>query len=65
MTEPSLTTLIGDEIEGYFKWSSFVNGKDGFFYGIHLSRLRSKVAKEDSRLLGWAIILTRYKLILP
>jgi len=40
MTEPSLTTLIGDEIEGYFKWSSFVNGKDGFFYGIPFSARR-------------------------
>jgi hypothetical protein len=36
MTEPSLTTLndIGDEIEGRHKWSSFVDGEDGFFYGI-------------------------------
>ena len=33
--ESSLTTLIGDEIEGgYIKWSDFVDGEDGFFYGI-------------------------------
>ena len=30
----SLTTLIGDEIQGYDKWSAFVDGKNGFFYGI-------------------------------
>jgi hypothetical protein len=34
MTEPSLTALIGDEIEGDQKWSTFVDGKNGFFYGI-------------------------------
>ena len=34
MMESSLTTLIGDEIEGDDKWSSFVDGKDGCFYGI-------------------------------
>ena len=34
MTEPSLTTLIGDEIEGRVKWSVFVDGEDGYFYGI-------------------------------
>jgi len=34
MMEPSLTTLIGDEIEGDNKWSTFVDGKNGFFYGI-------------------------------
>jgi hypothetical protein len=34
MTEPSLTTLIGDEIQGDRKWSDFVDGEDGFFYGI-------------------------------
>jgi hypothetical protein len=34
MMESSLTTLIGDEIEGGMKWSSFVDGGDGFFYGI-------------------------------
>ena len=36
MTEPSLTTLIdiGDQIQGKFKWLDFVDGKDGFFYGI-------------------------------
>jgi len=36
MTEPSLTTLIDihDEIEGLDKWSDFVDGKNGFFYGI-------------------------------
>jgi hypothetical protein len=34
MMEPSLTTLIGDEIEGDDKWSAFVDGKNGFFYGI-------------------------------
>ena len=34
MTESSLTTLLGDEIQGDCKWSSFVDGGDGFFYGI-------------------------------
>jgi hypothetical protein len=34
MRLPSLTTLIGDEIEGDDKWSTFVDGKNGFFYGI-------------------------------
>ena len=36
MMESSLTTLIdiGDEIEGDEKWSAFVDGEDGFFYGI-------------------------------
>jgi hypothetical protein len=35
MTEPSLTTLICDENqERENKWSSFVDGEDGFFYGI-------------------------------
>jgi hypothetical protein len=34
MAESYLTTLIGDEIEGYQKWSAFVDGGDGFFYGI-------------------------------
>jgi hypothetical protein len=36
MTESYLTTLIdiGDEIHGFRKWSTFVDGKDGFFYGI-------------------------------
>jgi hypothetical protein len=36
LTEPSpLTTLIGDEIvKGTMKWSTFVDGEDGFFYGI-------------------------------
>ena len=35
MTEPSITTLfLGDEIEGESKWLDFVDGKDGFFYGI-------------------------------
>jgi hypothetical protein len=34
MPSPSLTTLIGDEIQGRDKWWDFVDGKDGFFYGI-------------------------------
>ena len=35
MAESSyLTTLIGHEIEGYSKWSAFVDGGDGFLYGI-------------------------------
>jgi hypothetical protein len=34
MTEASLTALISDEIQGDDKWSAFVNGEDGFFYGI-------------------------------
>jgi hypothetical protein len=34
--ESSLTTFIGDEIQAghHKKWSSFVDGKNGFFYGI-------------------------------
>jgi hypothetical protein len=35
MTEPSLTALIGDEIQWrHQQWSTFVDGKNGFFYGI-------------------------------
>jgi hypothetical protein len=36
ITEHSLTTLIdiGDEIQGKYKFSAFVDGGDGFFYGI-------------------------------
>ena len=34
MAEPSLTTIIGDEIQGRYKWSTFVDGEDGFLYGI-------------------------------
>jgi hypothetical protein len=36
MLLPSLTTLIdiGDEIQDRWKWCDFVDGKDGFFYGI-------------------------------
>ena len=34
MTEPSLTTLIGVEIGLFRKWRPFVDGKNGFFYGI-------------------------------
>jgi hypothetical protein len=34
MAESYLTTLIGDEIQGNNKWSSFVDGGDGFLYGI-------------------------------
>jgi hypothetical protein len=43
MTEPSLTTLIGDEIQGDDKWSSFVDGKNGFFYGIPYNAARRVV----------------------
>ena len=31
MRLPSVTTLIGDEIQGGHKWSAFVDGGDGFF----------------------------------
>ena len=38
LTEPSLTSLIGitigDGIQGDEKWCDFVDGKNGFFYGI-------------------------------
>jgi hypothetical protein len=36
MAESYFTTLIevGDEIQGHRKWSTFVDGKDGFLYGI-------------------------------
>jgi hypothetical protein len=30
MKEPFLTSLIGDEIQGKCKWSSFIDGGDGF-----------------------------------
>ena len=44
MTEPSLTTIlgitIGDEMEGDHKWWDFVDGKNGFFYGIPFSARR-------------------------
>jgi hypothetical protein len=34
MAESSLTTLIDDEMEEGGKWLDFVDGEDGFFYGI-------------------------------
>jgi hypothetical protein len=35
MAKSSLTTLIGDEeIQGGYKWLAFVDGKNGFLYGI-------------------------------
>jgi hypothetical protein len=34
MRLPSITTLIGDGIQGRQKWAAFVDGGDGFFYGI-------------------------------
>jgi hypothetical protein len=36
MRLPSLTTLIDidNEIQGCMKWSAFVDGGDGFLYGI-------------------------------
>jgi hypothetical protein len=34
MAESYLTTLIGHEIQGDAKWSAFVDGGDGFLYGI-------------------------------
>jgi hypothetical protein len=42
MTEASLTTFIdiGDQIQGDDKWSAFVDGGDGFFYGIPSSARR-------------------------
>ena len=43
MAEPSLTTLIdiGDgEIQGDHKWIAFVDGKNGFFYGIPFNARR-------------------------
>ena len=41
MTEPSsITTLIGDEIAGESKWWDFVDGKNGFFYGIPFNARR-------------------------
>jgi hypothetical protein len=40
MTESSLTTLIGDEIQGECKWMDFVDGGDGFFYGIPFNARR-------------------------
>jgi len=40
MTEPSLTTLIGDDIQGGDKWSSFVDSGDGFLYGIPFNARR-------------------------
>jgi hypothetical protein len=42
MRLPSLTTLIdiGDQIEGHHEWSAFVDGGDGFFYGIPFNARR-------------------------
>jgi hypothetical protein len=40
MAESSLTALIGDEIQGDLKWSNFVDGGDGFFYGIPFNARR-------------------------
>jgi hypothetical protein len=40
MTESSLTKLIGDEIQGDSEWSAFVDGGDGFLYGIPCGALR-------------------------
>jgi hypothetical protein len=40
MRLPSLTTLICDEIQGEWKWSSFVDGKNGFLYGIPFNARR-------------------------
>jgi hypothetical protein len=34
MAESYLTTLIGNEIQGDDKWSAFVDGGDGYLYGI-------------------------------
>jgi hypothetical protein len=36
-----LTSLIGDEIKETMRWSTFVDGGDGFLYGIpdHASRV--------------------------
>jgi hypothetical protein len=34
MPESYLATLIGDDIQGDEKWLAFVDGGDGFFYGI-------------------------------
>ena len=34
MVESYLTTLIDFTIDGDHKWSAFVDGEDGFFYGI-------------------------------
>jgi hypothetical protein len=34
MAESYLATLIGHEIQGDDKWSSFVDGGNGFLYGI-------------------------------
>jgi hypothetical protein len=36
----SLTTLIGDEIQGKYKWNTFVDGKNGFLYGIPFNARR-------------------------
>jgi hypothetical protein len=44
MAKSYLTTLVGDEIEGDYKeWSNFVDGEDGFFYGIPLNARRCVV----------------------
>ena len=41
MTEPSLTTLVGGhEMEECAKWSTFVDGGDGFLYGMPSSERR-------------------------
>jgi hypothetical protein len=35
-----LTTVIGDEIQGGYKWSDFVDGNNGFLYGIPFNARR-------------------------
>jgi len=42
MMEPSLTTLIdiGEEGNSFLEWSSFVDGGDGFLYGIPFNARR-------------------------
>jgi hypothetical protein len=38
--ESSLTTLVGDKIEGRYKWSAFVDGQNGFLYGVPFNARR-------------------------
>jgi outer membrane protein assembly factor BamB len=41
MSEPSLATVVGTDMEFIiYKWSTFVDGKDGFLYGIPVNARR-------------------------
>ena len=68
MRLPSLTALIGDEIQGRDKWFTFVDGGDGFLYGIpYMARRVVKFNPLDKSFteigpdLGWGGIELRWR----